>query len=183
MNMRLRGLVFAGTAALGFLAAGPGQASTRVASPPTFSDFGFSESAGQYTITNNSSDAYIYGFSVTNPLAGVGTSWNSQPAGERSFWWDCGSSCDAGSFVYWNPGGQTDTTYDIAPGQSASDFYFNVPDASKVTFDVVQRDVTGAYVSYTLAAPEASTWVMMLGGFSLLGWFVCSRRELLRQQC
>src|SRR5690348_18415651 len=37
--------------------------------PPNPSDFSIVETPGQYTVSNNSADWYIYAFAVTNPAA------------------------------------------------------------------------------------------------------------------
>jgi hypothetical protein len=70
-----------------------------VSGTPNPADFQFSETPGQYTITNDSSDWYIYGFEVTNLEAATrGGDWTSQ---NQWFAAACNASCAGGSPPYY----------------------------------------------------------------------------------
>src|SRR5450830_144007 len=51
--------------------------------PPKPSDFSLIETPGQYTVINNSTDWYIYGFAVSNPFGSNPTTTQGAPSDTR----------------------------------------------------------------------------------------------------
>jgi PEP-CTERM motif len=171
MTNRLRSLLLAGAASLG-LGAFAGPAHALIAVPPPATDFVLVETAGEYTIYNNTpsgSGWYIWAFSVTNPAAADG---GGDPSTEQTDWvaGNCAYGCltVSPSFVYNNyNGAYTDLTDDVGPGQSSGLFFFVAPEDSTVVFQV-----TNGTNSYNISGgvPEPSTWAMLIAGFGFLGW-------------
>ena len=157
------------------------------------SDFEVIEAAGpgntdSYTVINHSASEYIYGFSVTNPLASSVNGWTTEPG------WIAGKTPVLGypktGFGYLTaPGFWTFSrgrsvfhvsSLTIGPDESSSNFFFGTAElASLVTLLLVDAKGNFSSVSFdaTPAVPEASTWAMMLLGFAGIGVLACRRRR------
>jgi hypothetical protein len=160
------------------------------------SDFAVIEAAGpgntgSYTVINHSASEYIYGFSVTNPLASSVNDWTTEPgwiAGKapllgypktgfgyltaRGFW-----TFSRGRPVFHvNP-------LTIGPNESSSNFFFGTSElASIVTLLLVDAKGNFSSVSFDAmqaapAVPEPSTWAMMILGFAGVGALAYRRRR------
>jgi hypothetical protein len=128
MTNRLRSVLLAAEASLGFGALGIAPAYAVIVPPsPNTADFVFVETpsgtGGTYTIIYRSSDWYIWAFDVTNPQAGIGgTPTTSQPN-----WFPdiCSAGCPvpAPAFAYNNVNGAfSDLVDDVGPGETVSLF-------------------------------------------------------------
>ena len=160
------------------------------------SDFAVIETAGpgntgHYTVINNSVSEYIYGFSVTNPLASSVNSWTTEPG------WIAGKTPVLGypktGFGYLTaPGFWTFSkghlvfhvsSLTIGPDESSSNFFFGTAElASLVTLLLVDAKGNFSTVSFDAtqaapAVPEASTWAMMILGFAGIGVLAYRRRR------
>lgn len=140
-----------------------------------------SGSTGTFTIINNSTDWYIWGFAVTN-IEG------SKPATTFSDWnaATCDNNCadpgyNGSGFSYQSTSGALPIGNDIGPGQRSSLFTFTLPEGS--TPLLFLRNAGGAtlYITPTGAIPEPSTWAMLIAGFGFLGWRYGLRRGRLRK--
>jgi hypothetical protein len=159
-------------------------------------DFAVVETAGPgntgyYTVINNSISEYIYGFSVTNPLASIVNSWTTEPG------WIAGKTPVLGypktGFGYLTaPGFWTFSrgrpvfhvsSLTIGPNESSSNFFFGTAElASAVTLLLVDAKWNFSSVNFDAtqaapAVPEASTWAMMLLGFAGIGLLAYRRRR------
>jgi len=183
--------VAAGTILAGL--ASPAQALVVVSPPP--SEFQLIESVtggvGQYTVINNSGEndysaEYIYGFSVTNPLANQVQDWTTEKG------WVASKTPLLGhpktGFAYATiPGfftfgrGQIEFHINpetIGPGEQASDFFFGTNLlASSVTLLLVNAN--GQFTTDTIASsvPEPATWAMMILGFMGIGFMAYRRKS------
>jgi hypothetical protein len=161
MTNRLRSFLFAAAASLSLGAFAPVYAAEEVPNP---SQFVFIESDGYFTIINNSSEWYIYGFDVTDTDA-------TNPRTTHPGWG--ANTCGDGCLVYENnvnpPFPISD---DVGPGQSSSLFTFSPPEGSLPTFYVANSNgvEAGPFTPTGSAVPEPSTWAMVIGGFGFLGW-------------
>ena len=155
------------------------------------SDFEVVETAGpgntgHYTVVNNSVSEYIYGFSVTNPLASSVDDWTTEPG------WIAGKTpllfYPKTGFGYLTaPGYWTFSRgrsvfhvspLTIGPSESSSNFFFGTAElASVVTLLLVDAKGNFSSISFdaTPAVPEASTWAMMILGFSGIGYLTYRR--------
>ena len=140
------------------------------------SDFVFIESitgsTGTFTIINNSSDWYIWAFSVVTDATNPETTqldWNAGPCS--------GGNCSLPGIVVPGSGvsyeqftGAANLTVDIGPGESSNKFTFSLPVGSTPYFSVVNS--LGSLTSFTPTGsiPEPSTWAMLIAGFGFLGW-------------
>jgi hypothetical protein len=161
MTNRLRSFLLAGAASLGLGAFAPVYAA---AVEPISNEFVFIESDGYFTIINNSTEWYIYGFEVTDTDA-------TRPMTTQPGWG--ASACGDGCLLYIN---NTLTSPlpladDVGPGQSSSLFTFSLPEGSLPTFYVANSlGVEGGAFTPTGSIPEPSTWAMLIAGFGFLGW-------------
>jgi PEP-CTERM motif len=189
----MRGLLLA----VGFLC-GLGALDSARAAIVSASDFEVVESAGPgntgyYTVINKSDSEYIFGFSVSNPLASSVDSWTTEPG------WIAGKTPVLGhpktGFGYLTaPGFWTYSQrhlvfhvnpLTIGPGEQSSNFFFGTAElASTVTLLLV--DGAGNFSSVTFdardgaqapAVPEPSTWAMMILGFAGVGLLAYRRRN------
>jgi len=148
-------------------------------------EFEFTEGAGYYSITNNSTDWYIEGLIVTNSNADL----SFPPTTTQPFWnayeQPAADSLPA-AFVYFNGplpfsgfAGVAGIPTDIQPnGGTSSLFFFTALEASQPTFDLVNASgqtakaifLDGNFTDIT-TTPLPSTWTMMLIGFAGLGFF------------
>jgi hypothetical protein len=177
MTNRLRSFLLAGAVSLGLgaFAIGPAHALAVAIDP---SDFVFIEGDGTFTIINNSTGWYIWGFGVVN-IEGSHPS-TSQPNWTAS---SCNNNCGGPGFLgsgfdYQNiNGAQNPLSYDVGPGQSSSLFTFSLPTGSDPQFYVTNSDhVGGVYVIPSGSVPEPSTWAMLIAGFGFLGWRYARRQ-------
>jgi PEP-CTERM motif len=166
----LKSALIAGVATLG-----AGFAFSAHATVPLSSEFQFVETPGQYKVVNNSDDWYVYGFVVTNPLAGdpyfartTQTDWNA-------------STCDNGScfgnmpgFEYFNGDPIADVTNDIGPHSSSDRFFFNAPPASQVLLYITNGNTT---TTTGVGVPEPATWATMMLGLGMAGLALRRRRS------
>jgi|SRR5579871_830486 len=144
---------------------------------PGSSEFGFDEIApkdgtlGHYTISNNSTDWYITGFSVGNP--GAGNPY--QPSTTQTDWTAdvCPDCVDGGPAFSYSDDFLSDYANYIGPGQTSSLFFFGAPPASDLVLELTNTDgqTFSLDVGAASTAPEPSTWAMMLIGFAGLGFF------------
>jgi PEP-CTERM motif len=172
MTNRLRSFLLAGAACLGLGVVAPAYAIEELIP----SQFVFIESDGYFTIINNSTQWYIYGFEVTDTDATH--PMTTQPG------WEAGACVD-GCLLYEN---NTVTSPlpledDVGPGQSSSLFTFSLPEGSLPTFYVANSNgfEAGPFTPTGSAVPEPSTWAMVIGGFGFLGWRYGVRRSGLRR--
>jgi hypothetical protein len=152
---------------------------SQVVSPTQFS---FTEDpSGQYTVTNNSSSWYIYGFNVSNefgssPSTTQGSPSNTWFAGTGTF--DFGNGAAVRAFEYVNIHG-SDTAFlasDIQFGTSSDKFHFIPPVSSEWELFLVNTDgVLGTAIGS--AVPEPSTWAMMILGFAAVGFMAYRRKS------
>jgi hypothetical protein len=146
---------------------------------------------GYYTVINNSVSEYIYGFSVTNPLASSVNSWTTEPG------WIAGKTPVLGypktGFGYATAPGYWTFSWrgpvfhvsslTIGPDESSSNFFFGTSElASLVTLLLVDDKGHFSSISFdatqaTPAVPEASTWAMMILGFAGIGALAYRRRR------
>jgi hypothetical protein len=174
---KLRSCLLAGAASLGLGAFTPAHAVVAVTPDPR--DFVFIEtvsgSTGTFTIINNSSDWYIWAFSVTNTDA-------TNPQTTQPDWSPdtCNNNCAGpGSGVdYEDIFGAFDLTTDIGPGQRSSLFTFSLPTGSTPTFLVTNSNdaLPPGFSPTGSGVPEPSTWAMLIAGFGFLGWRYARRR-------
>jgi hypothetical protein len=153
-----------------------------VAQPnPNPADFSVVESPGQYTVTNNSTNWYIYGFTVSNPEAGAPntfefttqTNWSAFNSGTNLV-----GTPDA-AFLYLN----NDTTTTGIPndiglgtltGPVSSNFFFGANEASTATLFLIDQAGDTTRIS---PIPEPSTWAMMILGFVGVGFMAYRRKN------
>ena len=174
---KLRSCLLAGAASLGLGAFTPAHAVVAVTPDPR--DFVFIEtvsgSTGTFTIINNSSDWYIWAFSVTNTDA-------TNPQTTQPDWSPdtCNNNCAGpGSGVdYEDIYGAFNLTTDIGPGQRSSLFTFSLPAGSTPTFLVTDTNdaLPPGFTPTGSGVPEPSTWAMLIAGFGFLGWRYARRR-------
>ena len=146
---------------------------------------------GFYTVINNSISEYIYGFSVTNPLASSVNAWTTEPG------WIAGKTplfdYPKTGFGYLTaPGFWTFSrgrpvfhvsSPTIGPNESSSNFFFGTSElASMVTLLLVDAKGNFSSVSFDAtqaapAVPEPSTWAMMIVGFAGVGALAYRRRR------
>lgn len=151
-------------------------------------DFYVVETAGQYTVFNNSDDWYIYAFSVTNPDAYYGYAWT-----DRDDWsaYSCTGSCSGpletpfySYYDYRFDGHLNDTAANlIAPHTSSGQFYFSTAVAS--TYAISIFDGSNSYQTFTGEArapgggvPEPATWALLILGFGATGALARRRRRI-----
>lgn len=131
--------------------------------------------SGKYTVVNNSTDWYIYGFQVSNPEADFAQAYTNRP-----FWnsGNCGSGCgNVPFFSYFNEGGPFDFDDNIQPGETDGRFGFYAPPASTYTIFLVDSNfVTTTTSGQASGTPEPGTWSLMIGGFGLAGAALRRRR-------
>jgi hypothetical protein len=172
MTNRLRSFLLGGATCLGLGVVAPAYAAEELPNP---SEFVSIESEGYFTIINNSSEWYTYGFDVTdtdatNPMT-THTGWGA-------------STCGDGCLLYEN---NVDPPFpisdDVGPGQSSSLFTFSLPEGSLPAFYVANSNgfEAGPFTPTGSAVPEPSTWAMVIGGFGFLGWRYGVRRSGLRR--
>jgi hypothetical protein len=148
-------------------------------------EFELSNSGSSYTLTNNSSDLYVWGLSVGQPYA-TGASvdkTDSVIGGWNAFAYNTSTPATAG-VEYINQNNFMTLTTDIAPmGGSDSNFFYTLsvdPAPGQFTLNLVNGD--GQQFIYdsgtntvTAAVPEPSTWLMIILGFLGIG-FMLRRR-------
>ena len=146
--------------------------SSRVRPYPQLPNLSFGETApqngqlGYYTITNNSTNWWISGFDVSNPLAGD----PYEPTTTQTDWTAgvCDNCFDVPGFSY-SDGIPSDFVNYIGPdGGTSSNFFFGAPPDSRIVIDLV--DNLGQTYQLVLGTPEPSTWLMMVLGFAGLGF-------------
>ena len=142
---------------------------------------------GQYTVTNNSADWYIYAFAVTNPAFGEATTDRSEwEAG--SFCSDCGDGGFGFDFIQLAGRGfaYQDFTFvsgsgfgnPIGPGETSSQFLFYANLASNWQINVFQQNGPQDVVFGSIGGiPEPATWGLMITGFGLAGASLRRRRQ------
>ena len=146
---------------------------------------------GSYTVINHSVSEYIYGFSVTNPLASSVNDWTTEPG------WIAGKTPVLGypkigfgyltAPGYWTfPRGRPVfhvSSLTIGPDESSSNFFFGTAElASLVTLLLVDAKGNFSSIGFDAtqaapAVPEASTWAMMILGFAGIGVLAYRRRR------
>jgi hypothetical protein len=147
-------------------------------------EFELIEGNGVYTLVNNSTDEWIYGFTVSNPLASKDADWTTQSGWSATKEYGIvdhritaiGYTYSAKPFdppFYTEVVGRGKGTkieflpnmsVDIAPGQSSNLFLFGGPDPmGSVTFDLVGDDILSFAPAVTMT-PLPTTWLMMLSG-------------------
>nr|WP_057856302.1 PEP-CTERM sorting domain-containing protein [Bradyrhizobium lablabi] len=160
------------------------------------SDFEVIETAGPgntgyYTVINNSASEYIYGFSVTNPLASSVDNWTTEPdwlAGKTPLQFypktGFGYLTAPGYWTFSRGRPVFHVSFlTIGPNESSSNFFFGTAElASVVTLLLVDAKGNFSSMSFdatqaTPAVPEASTWAMMILGFASIGVLAYRRRR------
>jgi hypothetical protein len=115
--------------------------------PPPASDFSISEtpgSPGSYTVFDNSTDWFVWGFSITYAPGANG------PFTTQTDWT---ASTYSNTFSYSNTNGAySDLIHDIAPGGSSSNFFFYSAFAAS-QWDIL---VTNGITSYDVPGPAAT---------------------------
>jgi hypothetical protein len=155
---------------------GLGPAAAVTVDPGDFQVIQVAGSPNQYDVVDSSTNWYITGFTVSNPLAGSGTSpTTTQPS------WFAGNSAtnligtpDAG-YAYVNT--STGLVNDIAPQSSNNQFFFYQPLATAYTYELSLTDANGDVATLSAAVPEPSIWVMMILGFFGIGFTAYRRRN------
>jgi hypothetical protein len=165
--------VFKAALIAGAVAISVGAASSASANVP-LKQFEFIESPGQYEVVNNSNHWYVYGFDVTNPLAGDPYEpWTTQTNWQA---FACvGTSCFAGQsgFRYVNTDSITVLTNDIAPHSSSDRFFFGAPTNSKVLLLLTNGSTTTVS-----GVPEPATWATIILGIGMAGLALRRRRAI-----
>jgi len=144
---------------------------------PNPADFSVVESPGQYTVTNNSTSWYIYGFFVSNPAAGgpntsettTQTNWSAFNSGTNLV-----GTPDAAFLYLNNDSSTTGIANDIGFGTVSSNFFFSAPEASTATLFLIDQAGDKTRIS---TVPEPSTWAMMILGFAGVGFMAYRRRH------
>jgi hypothetical protein len=148
---------------------------------------------GQYTLINNSGNfgyaaEYIYGFSVTNPLASSVNDWTTEKGwvaakaplfGGPKTSFAYATLPGVFTFSHWHLGFWVNPET-IGPGESSSNFFFGTDLlASSATLLLV--DANGRFSTFTTdavaAVPEPSTWAMLILGFAAIGVMTYRRRR------
>ncbi len=179
MQQTIRSLIVALTALLAINVATPAYA---IAVNPA--DFSISESPGQYTVFNNSTDWYIYAFAVSNPnAANVGASASTTFTNWSGFTanLDLGSGGLKPVFGYATGDANlsdlnnvTLNTFNLAnyigPGSSSSLFFFSpgIP-ASDYGMLLVNANEITAQVNGSSATPLPATLPLFASGLGALG--------------
>jgi len=138
--------------------------------------------SGQYTVINNSTSWYIYGFAVSNDFGSSPTTTQGSPSntwGAVTGMFDFGNGA-VRAFLYENPHG-ADSDFlssDIAFGTTSDKFHFIPFAASEYELFLVNVDgVTGTSIGSAL--PEPATWAMMILGFAGIGFMAYRRKNKL----
>jgi hypothetical protein len=162
MKQSLRSLLAAGTVLTGLVLA------TAAADAATSVDMTIAESPGTYTVTNLSTNDYIYAFSVSNPLVGNGGLNSTTQQGWSAYM--CYGSCVGNSSAFEFGNGTNLLSLDIGPGQTSSKFHFSGPVASQYIIDYTNGNGGyGTVTGSTTAAPIPGSLSLMLGALALLG--------------
>ena len=148
---------------------------------------------GHYTVVNNSGNLgypveYIYGFSVTNPLASTVNDWTTEKGWVATKTPLFGHSKTGFAYltlpeILTFSQGHLQFTVNpetIGPGEQSSNFFFGTDLlASSATLLLV--DGNGRFSTLTTpsiaAVPEPSTWAMMILGFAGIGFMTYRRRN------
>ena len=187
MINKMKALLTAAVLLGSFALTGSGQAITLIPTPTLDSQIRFSEqqtpTGGTYTITNLSSNEYVFGFIVTNPEASYSSAhttqanWSAFSSGNVPLSVQAllsGLPSNIGPFFEYNenfglnPGSITNRGFDIGPNSSSSLFTFAANPAS-TGYALLVDSRGNVNLVQMAAAPEAPVWVMMLLGFAGLG--------------
>jgi hypothetical protein len=137
-------------------------------------EFELSNTGSSYTLTNNSTNLYVWGLAVGQPDA-IGASVDTTDpviGGWKAFAFNTSTPAAAG-VEYINQNNFMDLNTDIAPrGGSDGNFFYSLsvdPAPGQFTLNLVNAD--GQQFTYdsgtksVTAVPEPSTWVMIILGF------------------
>jgi hypothetical protein len=167
-------------AAIGLLSIFSGPANAVAVTPPTASDFIFTETEtglnrGSYAVTDNSTVWYVYGFTVTNPAAGFATATTTHIG------WTASNNQilfgqPAFTYIDNNPISPTELLNYIQTFRgTANDFFFGAGAASQYMLNLVAAD--GETATISSAVPEPSIWAMIVLGFCGVGFMAYRRRQ------
>lgn len=168
-----------------------------VTADPNPGDFLITESPGQYTVFNNSSQWYIFAFAVSNPNAALPSATatttfsNWGPNGLKLeldlntnilVWAFAYASPDANLTDLQNPGlNQVNLSTYIGPNSSSNQFFFSPPDLASNWGMLLTDGVTISSVNGVIATPLPAALPLFATGLSalgILGW----RRKRKRKQ-
>ena len=136
--------------------------------------------AGTFTVINNSTDLYVYGFQVGNPVA---TSAGTTQPNWAAFTCTSGNSCtglseDEFEYTANNP---YDLTDDVGPNSSSSKFTFSALTGSPAILDLVDANGVGSTFDLettlqTSEVPEPMSAALFGSGLLALAGIVGRRR-------
>ena len=188
MKLTIRSVVFAAAAFIVMNVAAPVYATTT----PDPANFSISESPGQYTVFNNSSIWYIYGFAVSNPSA---ANFGASASTTFSNWSGFTASLDLGSggplpvFAYTSADANLsdinnphlsvfNLAHYIAPGTSASLFFFDPGNVASIFgMLLVNSDQILAQVNGGTETPLPAALPLFATGSGLLGFLGWRRKR------
>jgi hypothetical protein len=172
------------TGAFAFALLGLTCAFTAPASAVAVIDFELFNNGGSYTLTNNTTNLYVWGLAVGQPDATGASVDTTDPVigGWKAFAFNTSTPANAG-VEYINQNNFMTLATDIAPnGGSDSNFFYTLsvdPAPGQFTLNLVNAD--GAQFTYdsgkntVTAVPEPSTWAMIILGFLGVGFMVHRR--------
>jgi len=165
-----------------FVAVGPEFQVTETCNIP---GFGGGCDLGTFKVTNNSSNEYVWGFSVGNPRAAADSTTQTNWSASTCFSY-ISSSCGFGesNFDYGNNNGSSpaagDLANDVGPESSSSEFHFGTFGAlaSPVEVDLVDSQGDVSFQTFaTTHAPEPFSAAILGSGLLGLAGVIRRRRR------